>query len=122
MLENGEVDKLVNIENVERETGSYSILSSYNENFIVNGLVSITGSMPANKFSMTDDLIFDENEINELVEAYGLYEYSEWSNYLDEDTFNALNGPFYKILIGKGTIEKKDIFSLLNSFKKDIVK
>ena len=53
-----------------------------------------------------------------MINKYGLYSYDEWKEYIpDEEIFNAVNGPYFKILMDKGIITMDDIWYMLEELE-----
>ena len=51
------------------------------------------------------------------IETYGLYRYDEWSDYVTYEEFIALNGQYFKILVGKGILQEEDIIGLIEGMR-----
>ena len=65
------------------------------------------------KFEIDDNLKFKQESIDYYVDLYGLYTYEEWSEYFTPEQFYALNGQYYKILVGRGYLTEEDIYTLI---------
>ena len=52
------------------------------------------------------------------IATYGLYSYEEFSLSYDvpEEIFNAVQGQYLKVAIGKGLIDAQELNSLINSY------
>lgn len=109
--------KLVSAELVNEQVEQYSMESAYNDNFITNGLISMTQEPAVGRFEyfkFSDNVTWDQEDKQAMIDKYGLYTYDEWKEYIpDEEMFNAVNGPYFKILMGKGIITMDDIWYML---------
>ena len=98
------------------ETGCYSLRTAINDNAIADGMLSLTAEdVPGmlTYFEVGEGLKYDEAKMNADIEKYGLYTYEEWSDYVSYEEFVALNGKYFKILVGKGILTEDDILSLI---------
>ncbi|MDY2902925.1 MAG: Hint domain-containing protein, partial [Bacilli bacterium] len=108
----------VNITNTYEK--SYSIQSAVNINFITNTMLSRT--VPAYEgwfdyFDFGDPLIYDPIKMNEDITNYGLYDYSDFEYLgITEEQFIAFNGPYLKVLVGKGVVTFDDIIELISRY------
>ncbi len=109
MLENGETVKLISGTVIKRHTGSYSIITAYNENFITNGIVSITGNR-SEVFEIGSDMRYIKEQKESDIGNYGLFAYEEFCDYISEKDFYELNCQYYKILLEKGYIDYDYIY------------
>ncbi len=58
---------------------------------------------------------YDQEAMEEDIEEYGLYTYEEFSEEIvaiPEEIFNAFNGAYLKVAIGKGLITEEEIAGL----------
>ena len=60
----------------------------------------------------------DEESYLEDIATYGLYTYEEFAQEYDvpEEIFNAVQGQYLKVAIGKGLIDAQGINALINSY------
>ena len=60
----------------------------------------------------------DEAQYLEDIATYGLYTYEEFAQEYDvpEEIFNAVQGQYLKVAIGKGLIDSQGINDLINSY------
>ncbi len=94
--------------------GSYSLQTVRNDNFIVEDMLSMTAEDYPGRFEyfeVGEGMKYDEAKMNSDIEKYGLYTYEDWSDYLTEEEFYALNGPYFKILVGRGVLTEEIIKS-----------
>lgn len=104
-----------NIRQIEDE--SYSLATAFNANAIAYEMLTITyedyEGIYSLKFEVDDNMKFIEENIQYYIDLYGLYTYEEWAEYLTIEQFYAINGQYFKILIGRGFLTLEDIFTLL---------
>ena len=99
---------------------AYSIQSAVQINFITNSMLSRT--VPAYEgwfdyFDFGEPLVYDPVKMNEDIEKYGLYEYSEFEPLgVTEEQFVAFNGPYLKVLVGKGVVTYDQILGLISQY------
>ncbi|MBQ7906950.1 MAG: InlB B-repeat-containing protein [Clostridia bacterium] len=97
-------------------TSCYSLRSACNDNVIVNGFMTLTiEDVPGmlTYFEFGEDYMYDKEKMEADIETYGLYTYEEWKDYVSYEEFVALNGQYFKILVGKGYLTIDDIFVLI---------
>lgn len=112
--------KLLNVNISEERIGCYSLRTACNDNAIVSGLLSLTWEDYAGMltyFEIGEDMKYDAKKMQEDIEKYGLYQYDEWSDYISYEEFVALNGQYFKILVGKGVLQEEDIMGLIDGMR-----
>jgi hypothetical protein len=100
----------------EETVGSYSLQTAYNENFIVEGMLSMTGEDYVGRFEYFDigeGMKYDADKMQADIDRYGLYSYEEFSDYLSPIEFELFNGKYFKILVGKGVLTYEDILDII---------
>ena len=111
---------LVGYEVVQEYTGCYSIQTAVHINFIVEGMFSLT--IPPMEgwfdyFEIGDDMKYDEEKMQADIEKYGLYEYEVFAEYgVTYEQFIAFNGPYLKILVGRGVLTFEEILELISQY------
>jgi hypothetical protein len=108
--------KLTNAYITTEQTGCYSLRSACNDNAFAGGLLSLTmedvkGLLTY--FEVGDNLKYDAEKMQADIDRFGLFTYEEWAEYVSYEEFVALNGQYFKILIGKGILTMEDIYSLI---------
>ena len=122
------IDALDGVKNVlltkvsvtEEFIGCYSLRTACNDNAILSNLLSLTWEdYPGmlTYFAMGSDLKYDEAKMQSDIETYGLYTYEEWKEYVTYEEFVALNGKYFKILVGKGILTIEDIYTLIEGLR-----
>lgn len=103
-----------------RYEGSYSLMSAYHYNFIVADLLSNTFMIQDNPlftyFEIGENMMYDQNSMGRDIETYGLYDYSEFQDYLTYEQFVAFNIPCMKISVGKGNFTYEGILNLIATY------
>ena len=110
------VVRLNNAYITKEQTGCYSLRSACNDNAFAGGLMTLT--MEDAKgfltyFEVGDNLQYDAEKMQADIDQFGLFTYEEWAEYVSYEEFVALNGQYFKILIGKGILSMEDIFTLI---------
>ena len=111
---------LVGYEVVQEYTGCYSIQTAVHINFMVEGMFSLT--IPPidgwfDYFEIGDDMKYDEEKMQADIEKYGLYEYEVFAVYgVTYEQFIAFNGPYLKVLVGRGVLTFEQILELISTY------
>ena len=111
---------LVGYEVVYEYTGCYSIQTAVHINFVVEGMLSLT--IPPMEgwfdyFEIGDDMKYDEEKMQADIEKYGLYEYEVFAEYgVTYEQFIAFNGPYLKVLVGRGVLTFEEILELISQY------
>jgi len=109
--------ELVDVEVSYEKTSSYSLVSAYHYNFIVEDMFSMTNSV----HPMLEGLEVGEGMKYDLaadLETYGVYTYEDFADYIPSELFDAFNGPYLKISVEKGFITFDEILGLIDSYLK----
>ncbi len=110
--------ELVQVDIYEELNIAYSPVTYGHLCYYVNGMLSMPGATEGliNIFKVNaDNMQIDESAFADDIEKYGLFTYEELSEIvqLSEDMFNAVNGKYLKIAIGKGLIDVETIERLI---------
>lgn len=112
-------------EQYTKQTESYSVLTAKHINCIANGILTVTddGNQPAqllkgfyNIFDLDMHHRFDTEKMAADIQKYGISTYDEWKEYATEEQFDAFNGKYLKIAIGKGLVTKNEVVGYINKF------
>ena len=98
--------------------GSYSLQTAYNDNFMVENMLSITGEDYPGRFEyfeIGDGMQYDAAKMQADIEQYGLYTYEDWADYLSPTEFELFNGQYFKVLVGKGVFTHEDIIGIIEN-------
>lgn len=100
-------------------TGCYSIQTAQHINFMVENMFSIT-EPPFDGwfdyFEIGDGMKYDEEKMQADIEEYGLYTYEEFAEYVTYEQFIAFNGPYLKVLVGRGVVTFEQILELIATY------
>ena len=115
-----DVATLDNVYITYEKTGCYSLRSACNDNAFAGGFLTLTvedvkGFLTY--FEVGENLKYDEEKIQADIDKYGLFTYEEWAEYVSYEEFVALNGQYFKILVGKGILKMEDIFTLIEGMR-----
>ena len=111
---------LVGYEVVQEYTGCYSIQTAVHINFMVEGMFSLT--IPPmdgwfDYFEIGENMKYDEAKMQADIEKYGLYEYEVFAAYgVTYEQFIAFNGPYLKVLVGRGVLTFEEILELIATY------
>ena len=67
-------------------------------------------------FEIGDNMKYDEEKKQADIEQYGLYTYEDFADYVTEEQFIAFNGPYLKVLVGKGVLTYEEILNLIDIY------
>ncbi|HBS10411.1 MAG TPA: hypothetical protein DEA28_01580 [Firmicutes bacterium] len=85
-----------------------------NLNIITENMLSMPGGISGlfNIFEYDKNLAYDQVKENEDINKYGLLDYSYFNNLIPYEVYEAFNGKYLKVAMGKGILTKK----LLNNY------
>lgn len=118
--------QLTDVEIMEEYTTPYSPVTYGHLCYFVDGMLSMPGGIDGlfNIFAVdAETMKYDESAMAADIERYGLFTYEEFAELVpvSEEVFNAFNGRYLKVAIGKGLIDTDRLFLLRkdtrNSFK-----
>lgn len=111
--------ELIEVDIYTELTIAYSPVTYGHLCYYVNGMLSMPGATEGiiNIFEVTS-MKYDEESYLEDVEEYGLFTYEEFNEIVElpEEVFNAFNGQYLKVALGKGLITWGRIIELLNRY------
>ena len=113
--------ELVGVDVGEEVTAVYSPVTCDHLCYCVNGMLSMPGGIEGlfNIFETDGQtMTMDEEAYNADIAKYGLYTYEEFNEAfpISEEAFEALNGRYLKVAIGKGMITTERIGELLERY------
>ncbi len=111
--------KLIGYSVTEEYTGAYSIQTALHNNFMVEGMFSITEPEFDGWFDyfvIGEGMKYDEEKMQADIEKYGLYTYEEFAEYVTYEQFIAFNGPYLKVLVGRGVVTYEQILALIDAY------
>lgn len=111
--------ELIEVDIYTELTIAYSPVTYGHLCYYVNGMLSMPGATEGliNIFEVTS-MKYDEESYLEDVEEYGLFTYEEFNETVElpEEVFNAFNGQYLKVALGKGLITWDRIIELLETY------
>ncbi len=103
------LDKVV----IEREvTTAWSPVTFEHLCYYTNGVLSMPGGISGlfNIFEVdTKTMIYDAEQKQQDIETYGLFTIDDFGGLITEEAFNAFNGAYLKVAMGKGLLTWEDI-------------
>ena len=113
--------QLTNVSITQQITTAYSPVTYGHLCYYVNGMLSMPGNTESfiNIFDVDPEtLTYDEDAMAQDIATYGLYTYAEFNSIipLPEVVFNAFNGQYLKVAIGKGITTLDEIEALLDRY------
>lgn len=123
--ENGNMEwtkvQLIDVVLYEEYTTAWSPVTYGYLCYYVNGMLSMPGATEGliNIFDVDNETLkIDEVAMQNDIETYGLFTYEEFAEIypITEEIFNAFNGQYLKISIGKGLITMEEIGELINHY------
>ena len=112
--------KLVSYESYAEYNEAYATVSAYHYNVFVEGMLSMDfkdcdlGLFRG--FEIGADMRFDESQMLEDIEKYGLYTYADFADYISEEIFELFNFKYMKIAVGKGYSSYEHIVTLIKRY------
>ena len=101
-------------------TGSYCLQTAGANNYIADGMFSLTKPDVAgwfDYFAIGDDMKYDEDQMQADIEKYGLYTYEDFDHTgITYEQFLAFNGPYLKVLVGRGVLTFERIEELIGQY------
>ena len=122
IMQDGDSYKTVELTNIEHETKRTSIygLTTFKHfNFFNNDMLSIEGNIAGmfNYFDVDlDTMGYDQAKKQADIEEYGLLTYEDFDGIIDEVGFEAYNGQYLNVSIGKGLITWNGVKALAERY------
>ena len=113
--------QLVNVTICQEYSIAWSPVTYGHLCYYVNGMLSMPGNTEGliNIFDVnSEQMAYDADQMREDIELYGLYTYDEFNSVMpvSEVLFNAFNGQYLKVAIGKGIIDWERIKDLISRY------
>ncbi len=113
--------QLTDVEITEEYTTPYSPVTYGHLCYFVDGMLSMPGGIDGlfNIFAVdAETMKYDESAMAADIERYGLFTYEEFAELVpvSEEVFNAFNGLYLKVAIGKGLIDTDRLLSLAQRY------
>lgn len=118
--------QLVNVEVVTKYTQAWSPVTYSHLCYYVNGMLSMPGATEGliNIFDVNSETMkIDVISMQQDIDQYGLYTYQEFVTEfsIPEEIYEAFNGQYMKIALGKGLITKDMLSALIARYQKFFV-
>lgn len=113
--------KLIDVYYTTEFTGVYSPVTANGLNCFTDGFLSIAGDFKGfyNIFEFDENQKYDEELMKQDIEKYGLYTYEDFKDYVPEVLFDAYQGQYLKVAIGKGHTTFEEILQLIDKYITD---
>lgn len=113
--------QLVKVEVKEETTTAYSPVTYGHLCYYVNGMLSMPGGITGlfNIFDVdAQTMCIDTEKMNEDIARYGLFAYEEFNEIcpVPQQMFEAVNGQYLKVAIGKENISLEEISALIKKY------
>ncbi len=113
--------QLIDVSISQQETTPYSPVTYGHLCYYVNGMLSMPGNTESfiNIFDVNPTtMAYDGTGMAQDIATYGLYTYEEFNNIIPipQLVFDAFNGQYLKVAIGKGITTLEEIQNLLNRY------
>ena len=109
----------VTVENVRY----YTIQTAIYNNCIAENMFTLTSppEMLDNDewfdyFEIGEGMKYDEEKMQADIAKYGLYTYEDFAEYVTYEQFIAFNGPYLKVLVGRGVLTFEQILELIATY------
>lgn len=115
--------QLLDVTMTQEMTMAYSPVTYGHLCYFVNGMLSMPGGIEGlfNIFEVdAETMSYDRDLMQEDIERYGLFTYEEFAELVpvSEEVFEAFNGQYLKVAIGKGLIGISTLNDLVNRYAK----
>ena len=110
---------LLNSSIIYEYTGCYSLVTAYYMNNFIDGLFSMPGGITGlfNYFEYDENLKYDETNMNNDINKYGLYTYEDFEDYIPYEVFEYMfPAKYFKVAVGKEMISFEEIVLLIEKY------
>ena len=123
--ENGTYEsvELVDYEITVEVVAYYNIQTAVYNNCIVENLFTLPSAPELldtdewfDYFEIGEGMKYDEEKMQADIEKYGLYTYEDFAEYVTYEQFIAFNGPYLKVLVGRGVVTYEQIIELIGIY------
>ncbi|MBQ3593477.1 MAG: hypothetical protein II982_03840 [Clostridia bacterium] len=115
--------KLVGYTITTEEVSYHTIQTAFYNNCIAEDMFTLTSppEMLENDewfdyFEIGEGMKYDEEKMQADIEKYGLYTYEDFAEYVTYEQFIAFNGPYLKVLVGRGVLTYDDILEIISTY------
>lgn len=115
--------QLTEVTMTQEYTTAYSPVTYGHLCYYVNGMLSMPGATEGliNIFEVDSaTMTYDKEAYERDIQSYGLYTYEEFCEIMpvSEEVFNAFNGQYLKVAIGKNLLTENDLITLYARYSK----
>jgi uncharacterized repeat protein (TIGR02543 family) len=105
---------IVDITVEERSVQYFELNTAVNYNFFANGVMT-NAPVFFNilLFDVNENDVYDEESMQHDIETYGLFDYNLISDFVSKEVFDAMNGQYLSIALGKGLITYELLYQRL---------
>ena len=114
---------LIGYEITIEKVSYYTIQTAIYNNCIAENMFTLTSppEMLENNgwfdyFEIGESMKYDEEKMQTDIEKYGLYTYEDFAEYVTYEQFIAFNGPYLKVLVGRGVLTFEQILELIATY------
>lgn len=102
----------------QKTTKLCSPVTYKNLNIITESMLSMPGGISGifNIFEYDDDLSYNVEKMQQDIETYGLFDYSHFEDRIPYEFYEAFNGQYLKVAIGKGLLTEEMINYYINRY------
>lgn len=117
-VENKEFVSLDSYDSYIDTVDAYSIVSAHNINHIANGILAISDEVEGiyNIFEYDGNMLYDEANVQEDINRYGLFSYEDMSDYCSESEFDQYNLQYLRIAIEKNLTTLESAILRINTY------
>lgn len=113
--------ELIGYEITVENVAYYTIQTAFYNNCIAENMFTLTSPPEGvdgwfDYFEIGEGMRYDEEKKQAEIEKYGLYTYEDFAEYVTYEQFIAFNGPYLKILVGRGILTYEDILTLIATY------
>ncbi len=115
--------ELIGYEVTVEKVSYYTIQTAIYNNCIAENMFTLTSppEMLENEdwfdyFEIGEGMKYDEEKMQADTEKYGLYTYEDFAEYVTYEQFIAFNGPYLKVLVGRGVVTYEQIIELISTY------
>lgn len=115
--------ELIGYEVTVEDVRYYTIQTAIYNNCIAENMFTLTSppEMLDNDewfdyFEIGEGMKYDEEKMQADIEKYGLYTYEDFAEYVTYEQFIAFNGPYLKVLVGRGVLTFEQILELIATY------
>ena len=115
--------ELVGYEITVEQVRYYSIQTAIYNNCIAENMFTLPAPPEMldndewfNYFEIGEGMKYDEEKMQADIAKYGLYTYEDFAEYVTYEQFIAFNGPYLKVLVGRGVLTFEQILELIATY------